>query len=128
MGARINFVFKDSEPALGEPAAWVVLYSHWGATTWQYDIANAINHAAARININDTSYSTRMMISYLMSETILDEYGYGIYAITNSGSMDLYHETIVIDLVNKTVDGVPFSEFIQQAFLAEQDLGRVTPV
>jgi hypothetical protein len=128
MGARINFVFKDSEPAVGEPAAWVVLYSHWGETTWQYDIANAINHAAIRIGISDHSYSTRMMISYLMSESILDEYGYGIYAITNSGSIDLYHETVVIDLVNKTVDGTPFTEFIEQAFLAEQDRGRVIPV
>lgn len=128
MGARINFIFKDSEPAVGEPAAWVVLYSHWGETTWQYDIANAINHAAARIGINDHSYSTRMMISYLMSDSILDEHGYGIYAITNSGSMDLYHETVVIDLVNKTVNDTPFSEFIEQAFLAEQDRGRVISV
>jgi hypothetical protein len=63
-----------------------------------------------------------------MSDSILDEYGYGIYAITNSGSMDLYHETVVIDLVNKTVDGTPFPEFIEQAFLAEQDRGRVIPV
>ena len=128
MGARINFIFKDSEPAVGEPAAWVVLYSHWGETTWQYDIANAINHAAARIGINDHSYSTRMMISYLMSDSILDEHGYGIYAITNNGSMDLYHETVVIDLVNKTVNNTPFPEFIEQAFLAEQDRGRVISV
>jgi len=120
MGARINFVFKDSEPAIGEPAAWVVLYSHWGADTWQYDIANAINHAAKRIAMDDTSYTTRMMISYLMSETILDETGYGIYAITNNGSMDLYQETVVIDLVNKTVNDVDFSEFIEKAFLAER--------
>jgi hypothetical protein len=128
MGARINFVFKDSEPAVGEPAAWVVLYSHWGADTWQFDIANAINHASPRIGINDTSYGTRMMISYLMSESILEETGYGLYAITNNGSMDLYHETVVIDLVNKTVDGTPFPEFIEQAFLAEQDRGRVISV
>ena len=127
MGARINFVFKDSEPAVGEPAAWVVLYSHWGETTWQYDIANAINHAAIRIGISDHSYSTRMMISYLMSESILDEYGYGIYAI-NPSTNQFYDEAIIIDLVNKTVDGTPFPEFIGQAFLAEQDRGRVIPV
>lgn len=125
MGARINFVFKDSDPAIGEPAPWVVLYSHWGADSWQYDIANAINHAAIRIGINDHSYSTRMMISYLMSETILDEYGYGLFAV-NSSNYQLWDETVVIDLVNKTVDGVPFSEFIEQAFLAERAQGRVT--
>jgi hypothetical protein len=127
MGARINFVFKDSEPAIGEPAAWVVLYSHWGADTWQYDIANAINHAAPRIQLEDTSYATRMMISYLMSETILDETGYGIFAV-NSANYQLWDQTVIIDMINKTVDNVPFSEFIEQAFLAEQDLGRVIPV
>lgn len=125
MGARINFVFKDSEPAIGEPAAWVVLYSHWGADSWQYDIANAINHAAVRIGINDHSYGTRMMISYLMSETILDEYGYGIFAV-NAADYQLWDETVIIDLVNKTVDNVPFPEFIEQAFLAERAQGRVS--
>jgi hypothetical protein len=125
MGARINFVFKDSEPAVGEPAAWVVLYSHWGADTWKYDIANAINHAAKRIAINDTAYSTRMMISYLMSESILEEHGYGLFAI-NTKDPELYDETVVIDMVNKTVDQVPFSEFIEQAFLTEQAQGRVS--
>ena len=122
MGARINFVFKDSEPAIGEPSAWVVLYSHWGADSWEYDIANAINHAAKRIAMDDTSYTTRMMISYLMSETILDETGYGIFAISGPNSY-LYDETVVIDLINKTVNDVPFSEFIEQAFLAEQAVG-----
>ena len=127
MGARINFVFKDSEPAVGEPAAWVVLYSHWGAEEWQYDIANAINHAAPRISINDKSYATRMMISYLMSESILEETGYGIYAI-NPSTNEFYDEAVIIDMVNHTVDGTPFSEFIEQAFLAEQTRGRVIPV
>jgi hypothetical protein len=122
MGARINFVFKDSEPAVGEPAAWVVLYSHWGADTWQYDIANAINHAAPRTRINDTSYSARMMISYLMSESILDEHGYGLFAI-NPANPELYDETVIIDLVNQKVDSTPFSEFIEKAFLAERVMG-----
>ena len=119
MGARINFVFKDDTDHA------VVLYSHWGATTWQFDIGNAINHAAPRININDTSYGTRMMISYLMSECILDEYSYGLFAI-NPSNPELYDETVVIDMVNKTVDNVPFPEFIEQAFLTERTQGRVT--
>ena len=122
MGARVNFVFKDSDPAIGEPSSWVVLYSHWGADTWQYDIANAINHAAKRIAMDDHSYTTRMMISYLMSESILDETGYGIFAISGPNTY-LYDETVVIDLVNKTVNQVPFSDFINQAFLAEGVMG-----
>jgi hypothetical protein len=96
MGARINYVFKDSEDG---PS--VVLYSHWGQTEWQRDLAMALQHSKPRWF--DSSYGTRMMISYLMQDSILDETGFGIYAINNSGSMDLGEQTVVIDFVNKTV-------------------------
>ena len=100
MGARINFVFKDGTDTS------VVLYSHWGQTDWQTDIAGALEHALPRWS--DTSYGTRMMISYLMQDSILDETGFGIYSINNVGSMDLGEQTVVIDFVNKTVtDDVP---------------------
>ena len=121
MGARVNFVFKDNTDHA------VVLYSHWGADTWRYDIANAINHAAPRIELEDTSYATRMMISYLMSESILNEHGYGLFAI-NPSNPELYDETVIIDMTNKTVDNVPFSEFVDQSFLAEQVKGQGHPV
>ena len=103
MGARINFVFKDSEPAVGEPASWVVLYSHWGQDSWQTDIAEALQHARRRWN--DSSYGTRMIISYLIQHNILDETGFGIYAI-NNGNYDLGEQTVVIDFVNKTVTDI----------------------
>jgi hypothetical protein len=100
MGARINFVFKDSEPAIGEPSSSVVLYSHWGQDSWQTDIAEALAHAKPRWD--DSSYATRMMISYLMQDSILDETGFGIYAI-NDTNYDLGEQTVIIDFVNKTV-------------------------
>ncbi len=100
MGARINFVFKDSEPAIGEPSSSVVLYSHWGQDSWQQDIAEALNHARRRWN--DSSYGTRMIISYLIQHNILDETGFGIYAI-NGTNYDLGEQTVIIDFVNKTV-------------------------
>lgn len=103
MGARINFVFKDSEPAVGEPASWVVLYSHWGQDSWQTDIAEALQHARRRWD--DSSYGTRMIISYLIQHNILDETGFGIYAI-NNGNYDLGEQTVVIDFVNKTVTDI----------------------
>ena len=95
MGARINFVFKDSESG---PS--VVLYSHWGQTDWQTDIAAALDHARPRCS--DSSYGTRMMISYLIQDSVLGETGFGIYAINND-SYDLGEQTVVIDFVNKTV-------------------------
>lgn len=95
MGARINFVFKDRE---GRPA--VVLYSHWGQDEWQRDLAMALDHARPRWG--DESYCTRMIISYLMQDSILDETGFGIYAI-NDISMNLGEQTIIVDIIQETV-------------------------
>ena len=107
MVARINYVFKDSEDG---PS--VVLYSHWGQDGWESDIAAALVHASPRLN--DSSYGTRMIISYLMQHSILDEHGFGIYSI-NGNNYDLGEQTVVIDFVNKTItDNVPvkFEAFI----------------
>jgi hypothetical protein len=99
MGARINFVFKDGTDSS------VVLYSHWGQTGWEGDIAQALQHSKPRWN--DASYATRMMISYLIQDSILEETGFGIYAVSGD-NFDLGEQTVVIDFVNKTVtDNVP---------------------
>jgi hypothetical protein len=95
MGARINFVFKDSESG-----PLVVLYSHWGQDGWQSDIAGALQHSRPRWG--DSSYGTRMMISHLIQHSILDETGFGIHAIDNDG-YDLGEQTIIIDFITKTV-------------------------
>jgi hypothetical protein len=99
MGARINFVFKDGTDSS------VVLYSHWGETDWERDIAAALAHSKPRWS--DSSYATRMMISYLIQDSILEETGFGIYAV-HGDNFDLGETTVVIDFVNKTVtDSVP---------------------
>ena len=94
MGARINFVFDDGTDSL------VNLYSHWGEDSWQDDLAGAIFHA--QIRRGDYSYFTRMVISHLMKDQILDETGFGIYAIDQDG-YDLGEQTVLIDFTNKTV-------------------------
>jgi hypothetical protein len=94
MGARINFMFKD-----GTDHA-VVLYSHWGQDSWESDIAEALQHARRRWD--DTSYGTRMIISYLIQHNILDETGFGIYAV-NPENTDLGEQTVVIDFTDKTI-------------------------
>jgi hypothetical protein len=122
MGARINFVFKDSEEG-----PMVVLYSHWGQTEWETDIAAALEHSRPRWQ--DSSYGTRMIISYLMQHSILDETGFGIYAISNDGSLDLGEQTVLIDFTTKTVTdnvSVDFDKFVaaySNRVLAEQGLG-----
>ena len=94
MGARINFMFKD-----GTDHA-VVLYSHWGQDSWESDIAEALHHARRRWD--DSSYGTRMIISYLIQHNILDETGFGIYAV-NPDNTDLGEQTVIIDFTSKTI-------------------------
>ena len=100
MGARINYVFKDVEAAVGEPASHVVLYSHWGETEWQRDIAMALLHAKPRWS--DASYFTRMIISYLIQDSVFSDTGFGIYAINNINE-DLGDTTVVIDISKETI-------------------------
>ena len=100
MGARIHYVFKDVEAAVGEPASHVVLYSHWGETEWQRDIAMALLHAKPRWS--DASYFTRMIISYLIQDSVFSDTGFGIYAI-NDINEDLGDTTVVIDISKETI-------------------------
>jgi hypothetical protein len=107
MGARINFVFQDSEKG-----PRVVLYSHWGETEWERDLAMALQHAKPRLG--DSAYGTRMIISYLMQDSILEETGFGIYAIDGDG-LDLGETTVLIDFTTNTVTdrvSVPFDKFV----------------
>lgn len=95
MGARCTFVFKHSDTEA------VALYSHWGEDHMYEELAAALQHA--RVRLGDASYYTRMAISYLIKDSILDETGYGIYPCnpTDLGFMD---HPIVIDLVDKTIN------------------------
>ena len=105
MGARINYVFKDREP---HPS--VVLYSHWGETEWQRDLAMALQHSKPRWA--DIAYGTRMMISYLMQDSVLEETGFGIYAV-NGPNYDLGEFTVVVDMTNQTIYEVGSNVHVQ---------------
>ena len=94
MGARINYIFKNND------GPHVVLYSHWGETEWKTDIAAALDHARPRWS--DESYVTRMIMSYLMQDSILESTGFGIYAI-NDTSSDLGDQTVIVDIIQEVV-------------------------
>lgn len=105
MGARVHFVFND-----GTDNA-VVLYSHWGADSWEQDLAQAIRHAQPRKG--DYSYFTRMVISHLIQNELLDETGYGIYAIDpRAANAVISDELVEIDLVKETVNGYSFDSMM----------------
>lgn len=94
MGARINYVFKDGRDSS------VVLYSHWGQDSWETDIAGALQHAKPRWG--DSEYGTRMMISYLIKDSLMDETGFGIYSVSGDDH-DFGDQVVVIDFTDKTV-------------------------
>lgn len=94
MGARCTFVFKQSEDLA------VALYSHWGEDSMHSDLAEALQHAALRYG--DTEYYTRMAVSYLLKDSILDETGFGLYAC-NPNDLGFADHPILIDLTDNTI-------------------------
>ena len=94
MGARCNFIFKQKEDLA------VALYSHWGEYTLHADLAQALQHAAVRKG--DIEYYTRMAVSHLLKDSILDETGFGLYAC-NPNDLGFMDTPILIDLTNNTI-------------------------
>lgn len=94
MGARINFIFKQSDDLA------VGLYSHWGEDYWTTDLAAALQHAAPRRG--DDSYYIRNAISYLIKDSVLDETGFGIFAC-NPDDLSFMDHPVLIDLTNSTI-------------------------
>ena len=94
MGARCTFVFKQKEDLA------VALYSHWGEDSMHMDLALALQHAAVRKG--DLEYYTRMIVSYLLKDSILEETGFGLYACNPSNQQWMDHP-ILIDLTNNTI-------------------------
>ena len=123
MGARIHYVFKDVEAAVGEPSAHVVLYSHWGEEEWQRDLAQALLHAKPRWS--DGSYFTRMMISYLIQDSVFSSTGFGIYAIRDINE-DLGDTTVIIDITKETIID-PQGNVLDWQLFIEAFLPKVLP-
>jgi len=95
MGARVNFVFKQSDGNA------VVLYSHWGEDSWAMDLAQALKHAEPRRG--DESYYIRNAISYFLQDSLMSETGFGISAYANPDDLGFMDHPILIDLLNQTI-------------------------
>lgn len=110
MGARVNFVFKTE---LDMPN--IVLYSHWGETTWREDLAFAINKAEPRLKMGDTSYALRIIIDQLTKYGRDSETGYGIYLAKDN--QEYWDTTVEIDMttqmVNDTGNWHSFDSFVE---------------
>jgi hypothetical protein len=105
MGARTNFELQD-----GRGSVW--LYSHWGGDTKANDLALALEHAEPRWG--DTSYAVRMVISYLIKDSLMADTGYGI---SSYESGEESYEPISVNFVGNTVNYqdiiYPFEDFVK---------------
>jgi len=100
MGARINFVFKTE---LDKPN--IVLYSHWGETSWREDLAIAIDKAKSRIKLGDIPYATRIIIDQLTKDGRDSETGYGISLATDEEIQDGFFDfPVQIDMTTQMVN------------------------
>ena len=94
MGARVIYNIKQGDDL------YTCLYSHWGQTTAEEDLAFAISKARPRWD--DESYCARIIISQLVGENWDSELGFGLWASTEPSTDE---EWYLIDLPNNTVTG-----------------------
>ena len=100
MGARVNFVFKTE---LDKPN--IVLYSHWGATSWREDLAIALDKARPRLALGDVPYATRIIIDQLTKDGRDSETGHGIFLATYEEIRDGFFDfPVEIDMTTQMVN------------------------
>jgi hypothetical protein len=104
MGDRGNIQVKD-DYTKGDG---VFLYSHWGGSELPYHLAEALDSPEGRGRWNDRAYLARIIFDYMKRNSPNVETGYGIDTV----ECDPNHPTLVVDCTNKTVDDIPFEEFI----------------
>lgn len=100
MGDRgnIEIRWKDGEPS-------TFFYTHWSGTELPDRVAKVI---ARDERWGDQCYLARMLFCGMMDpDEMTDSMGFGIGPYVQ----DMNHNpTVVIDMKNMTVDGIPFSE------------------
>ena len=96
MGARVNFVFKANKE---QP--YLVLYSHWGETSWRQDLALALDKARPRWT--DDSYCLRIIIDQLTKEGRDSETGFGIF-LANRDELSFLDSPVIVDTKAFCVD------------------------
>lgn len=117
MGARTNFTFKTD-------TGLITLYSHWGGDTKKQDLARALSAATGRLNMGDTGYALRIIISNLIGNEWDQETGYGLYVGLDGGEEQ--YEPVMIDLTDNTIidetgTHTIFDYIAYHTVLAEQD-------
>jgi hypothetical protein len=104
MGMRRNIAL-DYGAAQGK----IYLYTHWGAEGLENVLAKALDRARDRWG--DDAYLARIIFTDMTDGVGQDLTGFGIAPF----ECDPEFATLTVDLVAKTVNGVPFDEFIKSS-------------
>lgn len=97
MGDRATFVIETEDSTL-------FLYGHWAGDGMMANLANALSAATNRILMDDQTYATRIIISYLIGDGWRSETGWGI----STKFMDSEHSVPVVNLNSKSVRLLPY--------------------
>ena len=90
----------------------IYFYTHWGGMDLEDDLRQALIRGTSRWN--DPPYLARIIFSQMIQHDLLDVVGFGI----DVDEFEPDYPTINVDLKNRTVDGVPFADFIAAAIPA----------
>lgn len=101
MGMRRNIQLRYDD------GRTICFYTHWGADGLKEVLRNALIRGIDRWD--DESYLARIIFSEMIKDHILENTGFGIAPY----ELDPEFKTIEVDFVKKTVDGVPFVDFIK---------------
>jgi hypothetical protein len=101
MGMRRNIELKY------EDGNKIYLYTHWGAEELREDLKLALIRGKSRWD--DPAYLARIIFAEMMHEDISGLAGLGIAPYET----DPEFPTIAVDVQDQTVDGLPFSAFIE---------------
>ena len=84
----------------------VYLHTHWSGSDLPGIIKAALKRGKDRWG--DDPYLARILFSEMIQHEVMDNTGFGIAPYIGDGGTD-----ILVDLQEKTVDGVPFEEYIK---------------
>ena len=110
MGDRGNYKL-----VYGEKYPPIYLYSHWDGGAMLSILADALNSREGRNRWDDEAYLARIIFTHL-TRNAGPELGYGIAPYL----VDEDRSPIIVNLVDKTVNGTSYDEFLAR-------MGRVEP-
>lgn len=87
----------------------IFLYTHWLGVELPQILATALDSEEGRARWDDDSYLARIIFSHMTKNASSPETGFGIAPYP----VDMNYPNIRVDFDAKTVDGVPYQDYIE---------------